>query len=52
MKSFSLSLQAGIEAQGKIEEVDLDDKMEHKAANEVVDDVLARTLATTTCMVL
>ena len=37
----------GIEAQGKmVEQVDLDDKKEDKAANEVVDDVLASTLAT------
>ena len=39
----------GIEAQGKmVEQVDLDDKKEDKAANEVVDNVLASTLATTT----
>ena len=43
----------GIAAQGKmVEQVDRDDKKEDKAANEVVDDVLARKLATTTCMVL
>ena len=43
----------GIEAQGKmVEQVDLDDKKEDKAANEVVDNVLACTLATTACMVL
>ena len=38
----------GIEAQSKmVEQVDRDDKKEDKAANEVVDDVLASTLATT-----
>ena len=43
----------GIEAQGKmVEQVDLDNKKEDKAANEVVDDVLASTLATITCTVL
>ena len=43
----------GIEAQGNmVEQMDLDDKKEDKAANEEVDDVLARMLATTTCMVL
>ena len=43
----------GIEAQGMmVEQVDLDDKKEGMAANEVVDDVLASTLATTTCTVL
>ena len=42
----------GIEAQGKmVEQVDLDDKKEDKAANEVVDNVLASTLATITCTV-
>ena len=42
----------GIEAQGKmVEQVDLDDKKEDKAANEVVDNVLASTLANITCMV-
>ena len=35
-----------------VEQVDRDDKKEDMAANEVVDDVLASTLATTTCMVL
>ena len=40
----------GIEAQGKmVEQVDLDDKKEDKAANEVVDNVLTSTLATTAC---
>ena len=40
----------GIEAQGKmVEQVDLEGKKEDKAANEVVDDVLASTLATTAC---
>ena len=41
----------GIAAQGKmVEQVDRDNKKEDKAANnEVVDDVLASTLATTTC---
>ena len=40
----------GIEAQGKmVEQVDLDDKKEDKAANEVVDNVLISTLATTAC---
>ena len=35
----------GIEAQGKmVEQVDLDDKKEDKAANEVVDNVLANTV--------
>ena len=43
----------GIEVQGKmVDQVDLDDKKEDKAANEVVDDVLASTLATSACMVL
>ena len=43
----------GIEAHGKmVKQVDRDDKKEDKAANEVVDDVLACTLATTACMVL
>ena len=43
----------GIEAQGKmVEEVEIDDKKEDKAAKEVVDDVLASMLATTTCTVL
>ena len=43
----------GIAAQGKmVEQVDWDDKKEDKAANEVVDDVLASTLAITTCTVL
>ena len=42
----------GIEAQGKmVEQVDLDDKKEDKAAIEVVDNVLANTLATITCTV-
>ena len=42
----------GIEAQGKmVEQVDLDDKKEDKAANEVVDNVFASTLATITCTV-
>ena len=42
----------GIEAQGKmVEQVDLDDKKEDKAANVVVDKVLASTLATITCTV-
>ena len=42
-----------IAAQGKmVEQVDLDNKKEDKAANEVVDDVLASTLAITTCTVL
>ena len=42
----------GIEAQGKmVEQVDLDDKKEDKAANEVVDNMLASTLATITCTV-
>ena len=42
----------GIEAQGKmVEQVDLDDKKEDKAANEVVDNVLASTLTTITCTV-
>ena len=41
----------GIEAQGKmVEQVDRDDKKEDKAANEVVDNVLTSTLASTTCM--
>ena len=41
----------GIEAQGKmVEHVDLDDKKEER--NEVEDDMLASTLAITTCMVL
>ena len=36
----------GIEAQGKmVEQVDLDAKKEDKAANEMVDNVLASTLA-------
>ena len=40
----------GIEAQGKmVEQVDLDDKKEDKAANEVVDNVLTSMLATTAC---
>ena len=40
----------GIATQGKmVEQVDWDDKKEDKATNEVVDDVLASTLATTTC---
>ena len=40
----------GIEAQGKmVEQVDLDDKKEDKAANEVVDNVHASTLATIMC---
>ena len=40
----------GIEAQGKmVKQVDLDDKKEDKAANEVVDNVLTSTLATTAC---
>ena len=35
----------GIKAQDKmVEQVDLDDKQEDKAANEVVDDVLASTV--------
>ena len=35
----------GIEAQGKmVKQVNLDDKKEDKAANEVVDDVLASTV--------
>ena len=34
-----------------VEQVDLDDKKEDKAANEVVDNVLASTLATITCTV-
>ena len=43
----------GIKAQGKmVEQVDLDDKKEDKAANEVVDNVVASTLATITCTVL
>ena len=43
----------GIEAQGPmVGQVDPDDKKEDKAANEVVDDVLASTLATATCTVL
>ena len=43
----------GIEAHGKmVEQVEMDDKKEDKAANEVVDDVLASTLATATCTVL
>ena len=43
----------GIEAQGKmVEQVDLDNKKEDKAANQVLDDVLASTLGTTTCTVL
>ena len=43
----------GIKPQDKmVEQVDLDDKQEDKAANEVVDDVLASTLTTTTCTVL
>ena len=42
----------GIEAQGNmVELVDLDDKKEDKAANEVVDNVLASTLAAITCTV-
>ena len=42
----------GIEAQGKmVEQVDLDNKKEDKAANEKVDNVLASTLATITCTV-
>ena len=42
-----------IAAQGKmVEQVDLDNKKEDKAANEVLDDVLASTLATTRCTVL
>ena len=42
----------GIEAQGKmVEQVDLDNKKEGMAANEVVDNVLASTLATITCTV-
>ena len=42
----------GIEAQGKmVEQVDRDDKKEDKAANEVVDNVLASTLAITMCTV-
>ena len=32
-----------------VEQVDLDDKKEDKAANEVVDNVLTSTLATTAC---
>ena len=40
LKSISLSLLVGIEAQGKmVEQVDLDDKKEDKASNEVEDDV-------------
>ena len=40
----------GIEAQGKmVEQVDRDDKKEDKAANEVVDNALTSTLATTAC---
>ena len=40
----------GIEAQGKmVEQVDRDGKKEDKAANEVVDNVLTSTLATTAC---
>ena len=35
-----------------VEQVDLDNKKEDKAANEVVDDVPASTLATTMCTVL
>ena len=43
----------GIEAQGKmVEQVDLDAKKEDKAAYQVLDDVLASTLVTTTCTVL
>ena len=42
----------GIVAQGKmVKQVDLDNKKEDKAANEVVDNVLASTLATITCTV-
>ena len=42
-----------IAAQGKMfEQVDLDNKKEDKAAKEVLDDVLASTLATTRCTVL
>ena len=42
----------GIEAEGKmVELVDLGDKKEDKAANEVVDNVLASTPATITCTV-
>ena len=42
----------GIEAQGKmVVQVDLDDKKEDKAPNEVIDNVLASTLATITCTV-
>ena len=42
----------GIEAQGNmVEPVDLDDKKEDKAANEVMDNVIASTLATITCTV-
>ena len=42
----------GIAAQGKmVEQVDRDDKKEDKAANEVVDNVLASKLATITCTV-
>ena len=53
LKLISLSLQVGIEVQGKMaEQVDLDDKKEDKAANEVVDNVLASSLATITCTVL
>ena len=41
----------GIEDQGKmVEHVDLDDRKEER--NEVEDDMLASTLAITTCMVL
>ena len=44
LKSISLSLWVGIAAQGKlVEQVDLDNKKEDKAANEVLDDVLAST---------
>ena len=32
-----------------VEQVDRDDKKEDKAANEVVDNVLTSTLATTAC---
>ena len=40
MKSISLSLLVGIEAHAKmVEQVDLDDKKEDKASNEVEDDV-------------
>ena len=42
--------EVGNEAQGMmVEQVDLDAKEEDKAANEVVDNVLTSTLATTTC---